>query len=68
MDRTNKQVNNKGAKTMNKDLNVQNLKVWQRRGLILLGAVIGGATVYSLLRWLEQRKKAKAQVGSVPPQ
>ena len=49
---------------MKQNLNVfdiRNLKPWQRQGLIILGAIFGSVAVYSLLRWLEQRRQAKVE-------
>ncbi len=52
----------------NNETYVQSLRPWQRRGIIVLGALIGGASVYSLLRWLSRRKKAAASDAALPKQ
>ena len=46
----------------------QNLNPWQHRAIVALGAVIGGAVTYYVLRWIGQRKKGVASDTAVPPQ
>jgi len=52
---------------INDRFNKPNLNPWQRLGLIVLGAIIGGTAVYGLLRWLERRRSRQHSIGAVPP-
>jgi hypothetical protein len=36
------------------------LKPWQRKMLIMIGAIVGGVAAHMLLRWLERRNGKKA--------
>lgn len=40
-------------------LHIAKLKPWQRRALVVFGAVAGSAAAYGLLRWLERRHQGK---------
>ncbi len=36
------------------------LKPWQRKALVVIGAIVGGVAAHMLLRWMERRNGKKA--------
>lgn len=48
--------------------NMRSLKRWQQWVLIIVGALVGGAAAYGLLRWWNLRSVAKPAADSSSPE
>jgi hypothetical protein len=47
--------------------NEQRLKPWQRKVLIVIGAIAGGVATHMVMRWMERRKYKQASRKSESP-